>query len=211
MKAVTLEDINKYLTTIRINFENAYKTQTDEERKILLQSWYVILKDYPKEVCDKAVIEAIKHAKFAPRIGDIVEQIEKMRVAFEKDENELWAELTGVLGNVSSNTYRYRFNAVDYNGLTQGENARRRNEAIFERLSPELKEYVKDVGGLITIAEYTAEQLTYERGRFMRNIPVMKERARTRQALPENIAGFLQSTATLITADRKLLKGSDED
>lgn len=210
MKAVTLEDINKYLTTIRINFENAYKTQTDEERKILIQSWYVILKDYPKEVCDKAVIEAIKHAKFAPRIGDIVEQIDKMRVALEKDENELWAELTGVLGTVSSNTYRYRFNAVDYNGLTQGENARRRNEAIFEKLSPELKEYCRDIGGLITIAEYTAEQLTYERGRFMRNIPAMKERARTRQALPENIAGFLQSTATLITSDRKLLKGSDD-
>ena len=211
MTPVTLEDILKYLTTIRINFENAYKTQTDEERKILLQSWYVILKDYPKEVCDKAVIEAIKHAKFAPRIGDIVEQIEKMRVAFEKDENELWGELTGVLPTVSRNTYYYRFNAVDYNGLTQGENARRRNEAIFERLSPELKEYCRDIGGLITLAEYTDEQLTYERGRFMRNMPEMRNRARTRQELPENVAGFLQSAAALIASDRKLLKGSDDE
>jgi hypothetical protein len=210
MKAITLDDINKYLTTIRINFENAYKTQTDDERKILLQSWYVILKDYPKEVCDKAVIEAIKYAKFAPRIGDIVEQIEKMRVAFEKDENELWSELTRVLPAVARNTYHYRFNAVDYNGLTQGENARRRNEAIFERLSPELKEYCRDIGGLIALAEFTDDQLTYERGRFMRNMPEVRKRAQTRQALPENVAGYLKSTATLIASDIKLLKGSDE-
>ena len=50
MAAVTPQDINKYITTIRINFENAYKTQTDEEREILIKSWYAILKDYPKEV-----------------------------------------------------------------------------------------------------------------------------------------------------------------
>ena len=101
MTQLSLQDVNKYITTIRINFENASKTQTSEERQILIKSWYEILKEYPKEVCDKAVINAIKYAKFAPRIGDIVEQIEKMRTAYEKTDGELWTELTSVLNTVS--------------------------------------------------------------------------------------------------------------
>ena len=192
MAQLTPQDINKYITTIRLNFENAYKTQTEDERLILIKSWFAILKDYPKEVCDNAVMQAIKYAKFAPRIGDIVEQIEKMKSVFERDECELWAELSGCLREVESNVYAFRFNAIDRNGLTQGENARIRVREIFNGLSPELKEYCRNTNGLIEIAEYTDEQLSYERGRFMRVMPQIRERAKMRQQMPESVTGLLQ-------------------
>jgi len=97
MTALTPQDVNKYIATIRINFENAYKTQTSEERQILIKSWYEILKEYPKEVCDKAVINAIKYAKFAPRIGDVVEQIEKYMI-----ENNI-QDINEIIGGVKMN------------------------------------------------------------------------------------------------------------
>ena len=207
MTPITPQDVNKYITTIRINFENSYKTQTDEEREILIKSWFAILKDYPKEIVDKAVLQSIKYAKFAPRIGDIVEQIEKMRTAYEKSDEELWAELTGVLRKVSDNKYRYRFTFVEGNGRTQGENAVQRNREIFAGLSDELKTFCQDLDGLEVIAEYSAEQLNFERGRFLRTMPTIRQRARTRQETP-NLAGLIQGLSGAIECDgMKLLQG----
>jgi hypothetical protein len=201
-------DVNKYITTIRINFENAYKTQTDEEREILIKSWFAILKDYPKEVCDRAVINALANAEYAPRIGSIVKEIEKMQVAFEKSETELWSELTGVFREVERCAYAFRYTAIDYNGKTQGENARIRINEIFNGLSPELKEYCRNANGLIDLAR--SEGLEYEKGRFMRVIPQMKERARVRQSTPDGLAGLVQGLATQFTLGcdgTKLLQG----
>lgn len=210
MTAITPADCNKYITTIRINFENAYKTQTDEEREILIKSWYAILKDYPKEICDKAVLQAIKHAEYAPRIGTIVKEIERMREAYEKSDAELWAELRGVLREVEKCAYSFRFNAIDDNGKTQGDNARDRVEEIFNGLSIELKDYCRNSRGLIDVAQMSENELTlYERPRFMRVIPTIKERARTRQETPESLAGIIQGLSAALDCDgMKQIQGS---
>lgn len=192
MTALTIEDVNKYITMIRINFENAYRAHTDEERQMLLQSWYAILREYPKEVCDRAVINALKNAEFAPRIGAIVKEIERMQAAYEKSESELWAELKGALRIAADCAYRFRFNFVEQNGLTQGENAQIKLESVFNNLSPELKEYCRNKHGLVELAQLSDEQLSYEKGRFNRIMPQLKERARTRAHIGGNLSGLLQ-------------------
>lgn len=193
MTAITVNDVNQYITMIRINFENAYKTQTKEEMKLLIKSWYAILKDYPKEVCDVAVINAIKNAEFAPRIGTIVKEIEKMQVVFEKSDGELWLELSGILHEVVNNAskVRYTYKPLGSN-LTQGEMARQRIEEIYKDLSPELKEYCGNVNGLVDIAYMSTEQLNYEKNRFLRVMPQIKQRAKTRAQMPENLMGLIQ-------------------
>ena len=153
MTKITIEDVNKYITMIRINFENAYKTQNIEEREMLLASWYAILQEYPKEICDKAVINAIKNAEFAPRIGNIVKEIENMQEAFEKTDHELWAELISKFREVRRFASRVNNNFVESTGLTQGENARQILEEIFDELSPELKDYCRNSRGLIELAQ----------------------------------------------------------
>lgn len=192
MTPLTMEDVNKYITMIRINFENAYKAHNDEERQMLLQSWYAILREYPKEVCDRAVINALKNAEFAPRIGAIVKEIERMQVAYEKSESELWAELKGALRVAADCAYRFRFNFVEANGLTQGENAKIKLRGVFDNLSPELKEYCRNEHGLIELSQLTEEQLSYEKGRFNRTMPQLKERAKTRAQIGGNLSGLLQ-------------------
>ena len=192
MTPLTMEDVNKYITMIRINFENAYKAHTDEERQMLLQSWYAILREYPKEVCDRAVINALKNAEFAPRIGAIVREIERMQVAYEKSESELWAELKGALRVAADCAYKFRFNFVEANGLTQGENAKIKLIGVFNNLSPELKEYCRNEHGLVELAQLSEEQLSYEKGRFNRMMPQLKERAKTRAQIGGNLSGLLQ-------------------
>lgn len=189
---LSIKDINQYITMIRINFENAYKAQTDEERQMLLASWYAILKDYPKEVVDKAVLNAIKNAEYAPRIGSIVKEIEKMQVAYEKTEGELWAELKGVLREVAECAYKFRFNYVERNGRTQGENARDRVREIYNGLSPELKEYLRTEHTLIEFAQMDNEQLGFEKHRFNKTVPQLKERTKTRAQIGGGVAGLIQ-------------------
>lgn len=198
-------DINKYITTIRINFENAYKTQTDEEREILIKSWFAILKDYPKEICDVAVLQSIKYAKFAPRIGDIVEQIEKMQSAYDKTAEELWSELVGALAKVRRANY--------HGNIVWWDNGRRINPAeetlrIYNELSPELKEYVGDLPEMVSLSRQ--ETLEYEKGRFNRAMPTIKERAKTRRETPENIERLIQGLAGNLALEcdgMKLLRG----
>lgn len=192
MTRLTINDVNQYITMIRINFENAYKAQTAEEREMLLASWYAILQGYPKEVCDTAVLNAIKNAEFAPRIGTIVKEIEKMQKAYEKSEAELWAELQGCLREVAACAYRFRFNFIESNGLTQGENARIRVKEIFNNLSPELKEYSRNVNGLIELAQLDGEQMSFEKGRFNKMMPQLKDRAKTRAQIDGGLSGILQ-------------------
>lgn len=210
MTQIKPTDINKYITTIRINFENAYKTQNDEEREILIKSWYAILKDYPKEIVDKAVINAIKNAEFAPRIGTIVKEIEKMYEAYEKSDTELWAELSGVLREVESCAYRFRFNAIADNGKTQGENAIIRVNEIFNGLSPELKEYCRSVKGLIEIAQLPTDEIRrFENARFMRTIPTIKQRAKTKRETGDQLQALIygmQAFNAIECADTKLLQ-----
>lgn len=193
MTPVTVNDVNQYITMIRINFENSYKTQTKEEMKLLIKSWFAILKDYPKEVCDVAVINAIKNAEFAPRIGTIVKEIEKMQLALEKSDGELWMELTNVLPEVAHFAGKVRYTYIPAGStLTQGEMARNRIEAIYNSLSPELKQYCGNANGLIDVAYMTNSQLNYEKTRFERVMPQIKARTKTRAQMPNNITGLIQ-------------------
>lgn len=204
-----MADIIKTFGLIRITYPNSYQTKTDAEEQMLYELWFDIFKEYPREVFLAAAKNAIKNSEFAPKPATIIKEIEKMQAAFEKSDGELWAELTGCLREVAKNVYAFRYNAIDYNGKTQGENARIRVKEIFDGLSPELKEYLRNPQGLIEIAEYTDDQLTYERGRFMRIMPEVKERAKTRQAMPESLTSIIQSLAVNLSLECAVTKQNE--
>lgn len=195
METVSKKDILMILTKIRVNFENAYKCQNDTEQLFLIESWHDVLTEYPREVVFEAVKQALKTAKFAPRLGDITEKIEEMREAYEKSDAELWAELTGVLREVERCAYSFRYTYVDESGISQGDQARRRVAQIFDGLSPELKNYCRDQRGLVELSQYTGEQLSYERGRFLRNMPQLRKIQRIRGNMAAGLAQLVQGVS----------------
>ncbi len=205
MQKITLQDINKYITTIRIEYPNAFPIQAKNETeraelyRMLCVSWYKQLEQYPKEVCDIAVMNALGNARDGrhPRIGDIKYQVERIQEACQKSDNELWAELQSVLWEVAENVSLCRYDAHE-------EKARKRNDEIFNSLSPELKEYCQNVGGLTDIALYDMDKLGFERGRFVKALPQIRERAKVRATLPEAVK-------SLVTGERLLIGGKYED
>ena len=195
METVSKKDILMILTKIRVNFENAYKCKNDTEQLLLIESWHDVLTEYPREVVFEAVKQALKTAKFAPRLGDITEKIEEMREAYEKSDEELWAELTGVLREVERCAYSFRYTYVDESGISQGDQARRRVAQIFDGLSPELQNYCRDQRGLVELSKYTGEQLSYERGRFLRNMPQLRKSQRIRGNMAAGLAQLMQGVS----------------
>lgn len=180
---ITKQEIVKIITAIKVQCPEALPIKNEMEFDILVDMWHEILKEYPQEVVWQAVRNSLKNTVFQKQnwIGAICQEIEKMQVAYEKTESELWGELTATFAEVNRQVYRFKFNFVESNGKTQGENARLRVEDIFNNLAPELKEYVRNMYGLIELADLTDSQLNFEKGRFLKVMPQLKQRARTRQ------------------------------
>lgn len=193
---ITKSEIVKIITAIKVQCPEAlqYKTETDFD--ILVNMWFDCFKEYPQEVVWKATQNALMHNEYQKKnwLGAISSEIEKMQCAYEKDDNELWAELQDILREVSrcASMFRYTYKDGD-DGLTQGERAWLQVDNIFNNLDPALKEYCRNKRGLIELAQYTGEQTSYERGRFMRIMPTIRERIKTRHETPENVKQLLQS------------------
>lgn len=173
MKKLTKRDIGIYLVKINLNFENAYNFG-DDEQSLLVESWYEALSEYPKEICDRAVNNALKYARFAPKLGDIIEEIQKLMNADSKSDEELWAELMNVTAKVYDIS-RY----LKYEQYFKNATAKLRD--IYDGLSGELKLYVVNISTLIEISELPRESLPYEKARFFKQMPVLRRHAEEKQ------------------------------
>lgn len=196
MKKLTRDDVMKYIIKIQLNFENAYVTTNDLERSLLLESWYEALCDYPEEICNHAVNDVLKRAKFAPRIGEIVEQAEKLMHPQQKSDEELWAELTNCLNKVYEISRYLPY--PQYSKWT----AKKLNE-IYSGLDEQLKLYAVNVSTLVELSEMTAESLQYERTRFFKQMPVLRQHAQDK-ADAQKFLDILETSKGLTSGVKQL-------
>lgn len=193
MTRLSETDIIKYILKIQLNFENAYRFNSDFERGLLIESWLDILGKYPKEVCDTAVNNALSKAKFAPRLGDITEEIKFILNAKSKTDEELWSELEEIKYRVYEIS-RYLSYQQHY------ANAMLKLNKIYNDLSEELKTFLVNVSGMIAFSELSAEQLPFEKNRFFKNISSIRKRNEERIAAQT----FIES------ANKKLIDNKDK-
>ena len=169
MTPLSKEDVVKYIIKIKLNFENAYTASTDLERQLLTESWFEALCTYPKEICDQAVNNALKKAKFAPRLGDITEEIENILNADSKTDEELWAELVSTLPRIYeiSRYLRYsQYAAWAHTKLTE----------VFNSLDQMLQTYLVNISTLVELSELEEDSLKFEKARFFKQVPNLRKR-----------------------------------
>lgn len=189
---LTKKEVVKYLYLIRLNFENAYP-YSGEDLDLLVESWAEILSDYPKEICDRALKNALAKATFAPRIGDIVTECEILINPDRKSDEELWAELMAIKYDV--------YDASRYLQYPQHrESAQKNVAALFESLNGDLKAYLVNAEALIDFSEMSREDLQYEKNRFFKRMPEVKKHAAERK----------QATDFMKLVESKTLKLSDK-
>jgi hypothetical protein len=136
-----------------------------------------------------------------PTPADVLEEVQNLRKANEPSDEELWGVFIKCLPKVSELRYMFRFTAIQPNGKTQGQNARDKVEKIWQELPDKLKQYVGSKGELMRLAEYSEDELKYEKNRFMKSMPVIQQR----QEYAELISG-----TNLMLENKFLIGGSTE-
>lgn len=174
---LTKKEVVKYIYLIRLNFENAYP-YSGGDLDLLVDSWTEILSVYTKEICDRALKNALAKATFAPRIGDIVAECEILSHPDRKSDEELWAELLDV-----------KYEAYDASLYLQypqhREIAQKKIAAIFDKLSEDLKSYLVNAEALIAFSKLAQEDLVYEKNRFFKRMPEVKKHAAEKKQAAE--------------------------
>lgn len=152
-----------------------YAKDTDVET--LVRTWTLLLKDYPDKAVDIAFYKCLQTCKKPPTPADVIEQLNSLIESIEPSDEEMWAEYTKALKKTEREIYYFRFNYVQENGKTQGDNAKARVQELWDNLPERLKHYIGSKGELIRIArDYTDEDMKFEKNRFFKMMPMMKKR-----------------------------------
>lgn len=196
MNKLTKQDVFKMITIIRLNYQGSYEIDDEEEIKLVLDTWIECLADYDREVVAVAFKQAIKTCRTAPTIADIIKQIHIMQNATNKTEYDLWAELDKAIYDATVLYGKFGYTAIPIGETkTQGEIAREQFDRLYDSLDPIIKDYVHDKQGLINLIDC---ELDYEKGRFFKAIPNLRNRNRVLTETPINILKELDNSLKTI-------------
>lgn len=178
---ITKKDIAEALIIINTNFPGAYTPSDPREKDLLVTSWEQMLQGIPEDVFQHGLLNAIKHAKFPPRIGDIIEACERIMSLEDKTPEELWDELRKALkeGELLVDAYSYPYASV--------ENKKQWEEkltALFNGLSEPNRRYCSSVENFMTICR---SELEFEKARYMKRIQDINERIQTEQDMQPEV------------------------
>lgn len=158
----------------------------DTDLELLVDTWTALLHNYTDEEVDKGVFMALRVCKFAPVPADIIEQIENQREIKNPTESELWALYSRALREVQYYSNRLNYNYIDNSGISQGEQARRAIQDIWQSLPQELKIYVGDERELLSAARsLNNDAASYERSRFSKTYPLLLKRVEGKRLFAE--------------------------
>lgn len=165
----------KIITEIKANYRYTYKDITDNETNLIISRWYDCLKAYKDEQVLSAFRVAICKLSTPPTVADIIGIISRQERLLEPRDMELWQILVRAVEDSRQMVY---VRDIGYRCMyeNRGESAR----GIYDRLPIVLKEYIDfdsfcDVGGM------TDEELRFERARFLKALPEIRETLRERK------------------------------
>lgn len=164
-----------------------YAKETDVE--VLVKTWSLLLKEYADDVVEIAFYKCLQTCKMPPTPADVIEQIQSMHQTLEPSDEELWTVYEKALRDTSREMANFGATYVDETGLSQGQQARRNVEQIWEGLPEKIKLYLASKGELMRNAQEWSNDLKYsswEKPRFMKAMPIMKKRKEYGSLLLEN-------------------------
>lgn len=203
---ITRKDIVAMVGMIKANYTHAYKDVTKPELAAMVEFWFNSLAKYEKEVVGAAFQMAVESCTFPPTLADICKNIHYIRTATEPTEADLWDELVRVLPQVGRVAY---FGTRQYWDNGRMVYPAEELQKIYEGLPPILKAYVGGVSELVSLAKQ--ETLEYEKGRFLKALPTLKQRDEIKQTVHPNILRLAQETAKELqgSVDLMLLKDTE--
>lgn len=172
---MTRQETVVIITLLAGNYESfAKRTQTDEQVKIMLDTWHSCLEDLDYQLVLQAVKKSIIESPYPPTIHDIRKNaIELVNPSTQRSGIEAWEEAYQMICNGSY--------------MTQEE---------FDSHSPEVKKFFGSVKQVKELAQIDAQTVnTVTKGQFLKQYEVITDRERQQKLLPQNIQDMIGKLA----------------
>lgn len=169
----------------------------DNNVEVLVKTWALLLKSYPDDAVEAAFYKCLQVCKMPPTPADVIEQIRDAQKSLDVSDEELWSQYIDALRITCDQVSRFGYTFVDSSGISQGQQARRRVDDVWNGLPDKIKHYLGSKGELMRNAQSwgnDANFANYEKPRFLKNMPIMEKR--------EEYRGLM-----LGGGDRKMLNG----
>lgn len=149
----------------------------DTEVELLVTTWTRLLQGYPDEIVDVAFFKCLQTCKVPPTPADVIERINSLAALNEPTDEELWTIYHKALNETLRLMSQFSYTYIDSTGISQGEQARRKVEAIWQGLPDKIKGYLASKGELMRNAqELQMGDASWEKQRFMKAMPIMAKR-----------------------------------
>lgn len=171
---MTRQETVVIITLLAGNYESfAKRTQTDEQVKIMLDTWHSCLEDLDYQLVLQAVKKSIIESPYPPTIHDIRKNaIELVNPSTQRSGIEAWDEAYKMICNGAY--------------MTQEE---------FSAHSPEVQRFFGSIGQLKAYATNMDFNMDVVRSNFLKQYELIVERENKQKLLPQKMQDFIGQLA----------------
>lgn len=187
---MTKREVAELMTILQANYPDSFRGQSDAVVAAKITLWHDFFKDYPKQVVSAAAkaFMATDTKGFMPNVGQINEQIQRLKSTEDMTSGEAWTLVSKALRN---STYG--------------------SEEEFAKLPPDIQRAVGSPSQLREWALMDAETVeSVIASNFQRSFRVRQERNKDFEKLPGDVRGVIAGLASGMTFGA-LEAGREED
>lgn len=173
---MTEQSVWRLIAEIKANYRYTYKGMTDNEMKLMATRWQDCLKAYTDEQVESAFKTALCKLSVPPTIADVIGIISRQERLLEPRDMELWQTLLRAVKETCQSVWCGE--RIGYRSMWEdkGKGAKE----VYKRLPIIIREYC-DFDSFCDMGGMTDEELRYERARFLKALPEIRETLRERR------------------------------
>lgn len=171
----------RLIEEIHVNFRYTYKDMSSKDMQIMIARWYDCLRGYSDEAVEGAFRTALCRSSMPPTIADIIGTIERQERLKEPSDMALWSELKEAIEKIKKKVWDIRYGFVH---LFEMKDTMNEPKYVYDNLREDIRSYI-DFDSFCAFGAYTDEQLQFERARFLKAIPEIRQALRDKRTIEE--------------------------
>lgn len=172
---MTMEQVMELIRMNGILYKNSAKPILPDEMKAMSAVWYYHFKDFDADTVKRAFLAANAVCVYPIQPADIFEQLKIMAKNNSAAPSDLWQSLKSAVSKVPGLLYQRQYPKVigvdEKTGKLIKSNGEKELNELFDKLPARVKSYLRNVNGLISMAQYSDDELErYKKKEFVSSI-----------------------------------------
>lgn len=177
---MTMEQVMELIRMNGILYKNSAKPIIPDEMKAMSAVWYYHFKDFDADTVKRAFLAANAVCVYPIQPADIFEQLKIMAKNNSAAPYDLWQALKSAVAKVPGLLYQRQYPKVigvdEKTGKLIKSNGEKELNELFDKLPAQVKSYLRNVNGLISMAQYSDDELErYKKKEFVSSIESIPE------------------------------------